>query len=67
MGFFKTQEEKEEGRQEREKLKVEIQSRNESRRKASQEQYKINEEIRNLYRERIREERRLREKRNSED
>ena len=55
MGFFKTKEEKEK-----------IQKRNESRRKAFQEQNKKNEEIRNLYRERIREERRLRENKNPE-
>ena len=62
MGFFKTQEEKEERMKERKKLKVEIQRRNESRRKTfQQEQNKKNEAMRNLYRERIREERRLRE------
>jgi len=55
MGFFKTKEEKEK-----------IQKRNESRRKAFQEQNKKNEEIRNLYRERIREERRLRDNKNPE-
>ena len=67
MGFFKTQKEKAEGGKERKKLKVGVQRRKGSRRKAFQKQNKKNEEMRNLYRERIREERRLREKRNSED
>ncbi len=40
MGFFKTQEKKEERMKERKKLKVEIQRRSESRRKAFQEQNK---------------------------
>ena len=43
MGFFKTQEE--ERMKGREKLKVEIQRRNESREKAFQEQNKKNEKL----------------------
>jgi hypothetical protein len=61
MGFFKTQKEKEERMEEREKSKAEIQKRNETRKKALQEQNKNYEEIRNLYRDRIREEKRLKE------
>lgn len=67
MGFIKTREEKEQRLKDRQKLKLDIQRRNESRKKAIQEQNKKNEEIRKLYRERVNEERRLREIRNSED
>ena len=67
MGFIKTREEKEQRLKERQKLKLDIQRRNESRKRAIQEQNKKNEEIRKLYRERVNEERRLREIRNSED
>lgn len=67
MGFFKTQEEKEKRIKEREHFKIEIRRRNESRRKASQEQHKKNEDMRNLYRERVKEERRLMEKINSKE
>ena len=58
MGIFKTKEEKDK----RKKEKVLMQDRNESRRKALHEQNKKNMEIRNLYQERSREERRLRER-----
>ena len=67
MGFFKTHEEKKERMEKRGKLKADIQRWHESRRKALQEQYKKDEELRNLYRERIREERRLRESTKSRD
>jgi len=67
MGFFKTQEEKEKRIKEREHFKIEIRRRNESRRKAPQEQHKKNEGMRNLYRERVKEERRLMEKINSKE
>jgi len=67
MGFFKTIKEKEDRRKERKKFKLEIQRRNEKRRITFQEQNKKNKEIRNFYHERLNEERRLREKRNSED
>ena len=60
MGFLKTKEEKE-------KIKVMIKHRKESRRKAFQEQNEKNREISNLYRERSMEERRLRESTKSRD
>ena len=56
MGFIKTREEKEQRLKEKQKLKLDIQRRNESRKKAIQEQNKKNEEIRRLYRERVSEE-----------
>ena len=61
MGFLKTKEEKDKRKAEKEKIKVMIRHRNESRRKAFQEQNKKNREISNLYHERSMEERRLRE------
>jgi hypothetical protein len=67
MGFFKTQKEKEERRKERKKLKLEIRKRNEIRRITFQEQNKKNKEMRNFYRERLIEERRLREKKTFQD
>ncbi len=67
MGLLKTKEEKDKRNAEKEKIKLMIRHRNESRRKAFQEQNKKNWEINNLYRERSMEERRLRESTKSSD
>lgn len=67
MGFLKTKEEKDKRNAEKEKIKLIIRNRKESRRKVLQEQKKKNKEIINFYRARTNEERRLRESTKSRD
>ena len=67
MGFLKTKEEKDKRKAEKEKIKVMIRHRKESRRKTLQAQNKKNREISNLYHERSKKERRLRESTESRD